>query len=387
MSTTREAYRKQRNVENRRKRRLNDRNSEFNLSGHNPDPTLPPEQIIWSIKNYEKCELFPHMLKNKKQKPTQAQLEHANTIAEGFQYFGHGKVVVLDGDNKGEIIAIIQFTPLEDLTPQQAADLNIVTTFVHKCKKFVNSISSGARCWGGKMWAFGWRKCMDSYKLAGKYLNEANIQDSQDEYEALMTSSSQPSDILGKMFQDTANVAFEQNRDLMKKNSIPAFKSLHHQEELGKYDCSPHLTFTTNGFYNSPHRDKQDIQDFAFVVFLPTNVSDGSLIRTSDRYMINGGGFVFPDYGFGIDFSEQTGIVQMVWASSKVRHCTLPAVESPSHTRMGMSLQINKKTANTFRDIANGDIYQRPSNINKKKEDLYVAGYAYSLDPSSVPKH
>jgi len=52
-----------------------------------------------------------------------------------------------------------------------------------------------------------------------------------------------------------------------------------------------------------------------------------------------------------------------------------------------MSLQINKKTANTFRDIANGDIYQRPSNINKKKENLYVAGYAYSLDPSSVPKH
>ena len=228
---------------------------------------------------------------------------------------------------------------------------------------------------------------MDAYKLAGLYLNSASIKAFKEEYIALMNSSSKPSDILGKMFQDTANVAFEQNRALMKANSIPAFKSLHHQETLGEYDCSPHLTFTTNRFYNPPHKDDKDIQDFEFVVFLPTHISDGTLINTSDKYTINGGGFVFPDYGFGIYFSEQRGVVQMVCASKKVRHCTLPAVESPSHTRMGMSLQINKKTANTFRDIENGDIYNRPSNINKDKESLYVAGYNYCLDPSSVPKH
>ncbi|KNZ50240.1 hypothetical protein VP01_4534g2, partial [Puccinia sorghi] len=145
---------------------------------------------------------------NSKQKPTQDQLARAHTIAKGFKYFGHGEFVVIDGDKKGKIIAIIQFTPLEGLTPKQAADLN---TFFHKCKKFVNSISSGSHCWGGKMWASCWQKCMDAYKLTGIYLNQTNIQAHKEEYKALMNSSSQPSDILGKMFQDMANVAFEQN--------------------------------------------------------------------------------------------------------------------------------------------------------------------------------
>ncbi|KNZ45794.1 hypothetical protein VP01_77g8 [Puccinia sorghi] len=323
MPTTREAYLKHQSGENRQKRHQNDQNSE------------------WSIRKYAKFELFPHTIKNSKHKPTQAQVARAYPIAKGFKYFEHGKFVILDGDKKDKIIAIIQFTPLENLTPKQAADLNIVTMFVHKCKKFVNSISSGSCCWGGKMCAFGWQKFMDAYKLAGIYLNEANIQAHKEEYKALMNSFSQPSGILGKMFQDMANVSFEQSCELMKTNSIPAFKYLHHQETLGQYDCSPHLKFTTNGFYNSPHCNNKDIQDFDFVVSLPTNISDSTLIKTSDRYTINCGGFVFPDYGFGIDFSEQIGIIQMVWAAKNVRHCTLPALESPSHTCMGMSLQIN----------------------------------------------
>ncbi|KAA1123703.1 hypothetical protein PGTUg99_003934 [Puccinia graminis f. sp. tritici] len=386
MSSKRKEYLKQRKRDNRNERQSNNRTSELRLSGHDPDPLLPLERIVWSIQKYKPCKLFPHQILEGDRKPTPAELEHAQSIAKTFFYFGHGKVVVLDEHNENEIIAIIEFTPLEELSPQQTRDQNIVTTFLHKCKRFVNSISSAPRCWGGKMWVFGWRKCMDVFKLAGLYLNSAKIQAAKADYDSHMRSSPRPSKILGKMFKNLANVAFEQNRDLMKANSIPAFASLHHQDPLGEFDCSPNLTFTTGGFYNPPHKDNEDLQDFAFALFLPTKTADGTLVKPSDNYNITGGAFVFPDYGFGINFSEQKGIVKLVWASRRVRHCTLPAVESSSHTHMALSLQVNKKTANTFRDIENGDIFKRPKNINKKKEDLYVAGHDYCLNPTSYAR-
>ncbi|KAA1115524.1 hypothetical protein PGT21_036968 [Puccinia graminis f. sp. tritici] len=227
-------YQKQQKRDNQTKRRQNIRRSELTLSGHDPDSLLPPERVTWSMKEYKPCKLFPHQILEGDQKPTAAELEHAHTVAKEFHYFGHGKVVVLDKHNKNQAIAIIEFTPLEELSAKQTSDLNIVTSFLHKCKSFFNSISFKPHCWGGKMWAFGWQKFMDTFKLAGLYLNNA-----KPKYDAHMHSSPRPSKILGKMFKDLANVVFEENRELMKTNSIPAFTSLHHKDSLGKYDCSP----------------------------------------------------------------------------------------------------------------------------------------------------
>ncbi|KAA1083000.1 hypothetical protein PGT21_022534 [Puccinia graminis f. sp. tritici] len=114
----------------------------------------------------------------------------------------------------------------------------------------------------------------------------ASIQAAKADYDSHMRSSPQPSKILGKMFKNLANVTFEQNPDLMKANSIPAFASLHHQDPLGEFDCSPNLTFTTGGFYNPPHKDDEDLQDFAFSLFLPTKTADGTLVKPSDNYNI-----------------------------------------------------------------------------------------------------
>ncbi|KNF00251.1 hypothetical protein PSTG_06424 [Puccinia striiformis f. sp. tritici PST-78] len=42
-------------------------------------------------------------------------------------------------------------------------------------------------------------------------------------------------------------------------------------------DCSPHLTYTSDGFFNNPHEDDQDISDFAFALFLPHDKVKGTL--------------------------------------------------------------------------------------------------------------
>jgi hypothetical protein len=226
---------------------------------------------------------------------------------------------------------------------------------------------------------------MDAFKLAGMYVCQEKVQQAKDDYNTLMRSSSKPSAILGKIFHEVANIAFNNNRELMAAHSVPAFCSLHYQEQLGEFDCLPNITFTTSRFYNPPHQDDGDAQEFAFLLFLPVNTTDGSLIQPTNNYHVHGGAFVFPDYHFGIDSSQHNGIVKVVWPSNRVRYCTLPALESSPHTQLGISLQIAKKTINTFRDIENGSIFNRPANRNKRKEDLYVAGHEECLNPRPRP--
>ncbi|WAQ83624.1 hypothetical protein PtA15_4A72 [Puccinia triticina] len=378
-------YMKQRKRDNRNKRRKTERHSTYESAGHAADPLLPPEKLTWSIKRFKKTELFPHRLIEGDRKPTDAELAQALKIAEGFHYFGHGKVVVIDEDNPDQIIAIIEFTKVEDLTLSELNELNIIARFIHKFKQFVNAVNEASRSWGGYMWMVGWRKGFEAYQLAGVYLNSKKIEAAKDDYNSLMRSSSTPSNILGKLFKGVANIAFEKNRELMKMNSIPAFGSLHYKDPLNKFECSPNLSFTTGGYFNPPHKDTKDAQDFAFALFLPTNKSDGSIIASTDVYHVKGGSFVFPNYRIGINLDEQKGIVKLVWASRTVRHCTLPARESPTQARTAMSLQINQTTLTTFRDINNGSIYNRPAIKKKAKENLFVAGHDYAINPSNYP--
>jgi hypothetical protein len=189
-----------------------------------------------------------------------------------------------------------------------------------------------------------------------RYLNQDAINLAPEVYNAVMKLSAGVSDILGGMFRKLSDVAFKDNQTLMLKNHIPGFASLEFDDPLNKKDCSPNLTFTTSGLFNPPHVDSQDISDFAFVLFVPININDGTLISKSDDYGVTGEEFVFPDYNCGIDLSEEPSIVKMVWRAREVCHCTLPSIDRPFHSRMGMSLQINKKTANTSKDIVSGEI-------------------------------
>ncbi|KAI9617779.1 hypothetical protein H4Q26_012643 [Puccinia striiformis f. sp. tritici PST-130] len=58
---------------------------------------------------------------------------------------------------------------------------------------------------------------------------------------------------------------------------------------IGRCDCSPHLTYTSDGFFNNPHEDNQDISNFDFTLFFLTTK-------------------------FGIDFTKQKGVVKLFWA-------------------------------------------------------------------------
>ncbi|EHS64153.1 uncharacterized protein PGTG_21903 [Puccinia graminis f. sp. tritici CRL 75-36-700-3] len=62
----------------------------------------------------------------------------------------------------------------------------------------------------------------------------------------------------------------------------------------------------------------------------------------------------------------------MVWRAKEVRHCTLYSANNSAYDQIGMSLQINKKTAKTAHDIKSGSIYERPAFKDVLKDKLYI---------------
>ncbi|KAA1124818.1 hypothetical protein PGTUg99_035441 [Puccinia graminis f. sp. tritici] len=308
MTAHRKAYLAERKRKNRSKKHAEERTSEFSLTiddtyqrqtisetiGSNENTR---EKITWSSRRYIKLELYPHMQgPNPDRIPTRAELDQCKNLTENFKLFQYGKVVIHDKKDKSKIIAVAEFTPIEKLTPNEFADINYITQFLHSAKKFVNAVGSESRSWGGKMFAIGWRKAMVGFQLIGLYRNKAAIDRSPEAYESLMRKSGRASNILGRFFRRLANVAFADNQQSMNENSIPSIGQPDFGIPLGEDDCAPNLTFTTDGFFNQPHFDTEDLSEFAFGLFTPVNKTDWSLPDTNNLSPSRGRAFVFPDY-------------------------------------------------------------------------------------------
>ncbi|POV98613.1 hypothetical protein PSHT_13928 [Puccinia striiformis] len=348
----------------------------------------PNEKILWSYRSHHELHLYPkiheqfHHPENTQpaRRPTPEEIKWANDLVntkDFFTLYTHGKVVVMDFHKRDQIIAVMEFIKIEDLSPTEKENLNFLSSFLHSAKKYVNPVSSPARSWGGRMWALGWRKAMVTAQLIGRYIFQSAVDKNKEDYDNLMKTSDRASNILGNMFKSMADIPYEQNRDLMKKNNIPSFAHLSFNDPLSEGDCSPHLTYTSDGFFNNPHEDDQDISVFAFALFLPHDKVKGTLADPTTGYNVTGGPFVVPDYRFGIDFTKQKGVVKLLWASKKIQHCTLPPVENNLYTCLAMSLQINIRTSKTCEKIQDGSIYNTKAN---KGKEMHLADHNYYLN-------
>ncbi|KAI9627037.1 hypothetical protein H4Q26_017565, partial [Puccinia striiformis f. sp. tritici PST-130] len=196
------------------------------------------------------------------------------------------------------------------------------------------------------------------------------ITESPEDYDTLMRNLAPcASDILGVIFKNHANVAFEDNRKKMKDANIPAMAALKFDAPLSPNNSAPNLSFTRDGFFNKVHTD-DDFPTIALQFFFPMIKETGLLVTDSAAVNIEGGKFVLPNQRCGINFSKQNRLVQMIWKAKSYDHCTLPAINPGLYTRIGMSLQVSKKTENTARDIESGEIMNRPSNQHKDMEDI-----------------
>ncbi|POW22051.1 hypothetical protein PSHT_01658 [Puccinia striiformis] len=313
---------------------------------------------------------IPQVNNHYTRKPTPEELEAAYTAIRqpGWKLFDKGLDIMFDGDTKdSRIIAIVEFVEWDKMSDELKEEVEHMSQFLVKSKQFVNPIPS--RGWGGSMWALGWRKAMVKGEIIGQYIKQVAVDAAPALFHQLFDSSSGVSTILGKMFKHMGRLPFQNNQEIMKTNSIPDFTNLMFTDSKTKATGSPHLTFTTNGFYNPPHEDKKDKSDFAFVLFIPTFKATGELAGPADGYCIKSGPFLFPKHKVGIDFSQTNGIVRMIWRAKNYEHCTLPHKDHAKFTRLALSLQINTNISNACTRYQDGS----PTGTNIGDHEHYLA--------------
>ena len=333
---TRNESKKEARRRNKQKQKQKDRKELQEKTG------LPNESTIWHRVKFAPHQLYPNIpWVNKKptRGPTPKEVDEALQQTESYRLLHSGLNVVRDPLDEDSIIAIIEFTPFDKLSASEKDDLNFLSTFLHNSKKFISPVDSSSRVWGGLMWAIGWRKSYDTKQIFGRYIKQFSREEAE-AFHSHYLKSSRVGEIIGNLFKKLAYDPFKKNQDLMKKHQLPSLADLSYGQLPQDSTCSPHITFTTDSFFNPPHIDSEDISQFAFVLFLPTRSSDGTLVDGAE-YDVTSGPFLFPDHKFGIDFDHQHGIVKMIWQANKYTHCTMPHSISEHFCRLGMSIQIN----------------------------------------------
>ncbi|PLW27630.1 hypothetical protein PCASD_21163 [Puccinia coronata f. sp. avenae] len=246
--------------------------------------------VNWRDVKFSKLTLYPSIpLANKKpeRKPTTAEIRTAYDKIESFHLFREGCNAVRDVKDNS-IIALIEFIKFEDLTCQEKEDLNFFTTFFFQATKFINPVMSVTRSWGGLMWALGWRKSYDKDQIIGCYI-KAFGPDDHIKFDELFKQSKRLGQVIGNHYKKTAEGPFVSNQQLMKQHHLPSFASLVYEEQLSDLDSAPHITFTTNSFFNPPHIDEEDISEYAFAMWVPTHSADGRLVCDPSTYDISSG--------------------------------------------------------------------------------------------------
>ncbi|KAI7942123.1 hypothetical protein MJO28_012150 [Puccinia striiformis f. sp. tritici] len=245
------------------------------------------------------------------------------------------------------------------MSPKDRDDVDFLASFFHSHKPFVNPVSNfNGPCLGGKMNMLGWRKCMKPDERIGLYLAQPKITKKLSQFTEFVSQGHRAGEIIGSSFEKMANNAFQKNHKLMKKLGMPSFSDTKLNEEGSKFAASSSVAYTYNGFFNTPHKGKRDVSDFAYVQWIPTLSSSGEVATRGKNYNLKGGDFVFPECGFRLNFDRLDGVARMVWRATEYRHFTMQREDNDEFDQLGFLLQLNTKTANVFENILkNEDSY------------------------------
>ncbi|KNZ44089.1 hypothetical protein VP01_951g9 [Puccinia sorghi] len=206
-----------------------------------------------------------------------------------FLLLTSGLNVFRDPLEKKFIIAIIKFTSFYQLTPSEKDYLNFISTFLHQ-----KNPSSAQSARGSP------------------------------------TLKSRSVVVISKILIFLSSLISITINSLQDLYNIPSFADLSYGKLAEDSNFLPHITPTTNGFFNPPHKYQDHISQYAFVLWLPTSLSDGSLLDSSEHD---------------------------ITSTKKYAHCNMTHSSSQNFTCLGLFVQINSSLSSTF-DRCNKDFYK-----------------------------
>ncbi|MBW0576640.1 hypothetical protein O181_116355 [Austropuccinia psidii MF-1] len=193
-----------------------------------------------------------------------------------------------------------------------------LSQFLFRKKRFTNPIATNGALLEGFMFAIGWCKCSTNNEQFGLYGSVGKIENAKDEWHNQGANLSLVGCILGQSLLYVGDNLFQKIKNCYNSLGVPSFDQVNYEGDIpanqGACEFASTLTFTMNGFKNSPNLDK-DASLYDLGWWFQADKRTGQIQRdTSKRF--TGGKLIFPNEHFWIDLSDGHGLIHIVWSSS-----------------------------------------------------------------------
>ncbi|MBW0560823.1 hypothetical protein O181_100538 [Austropuccinia psidii MF-1] len=242
-----------------------------------------------------------------------------------------------------------------------------ISQFLFRKKILTNPIEKNGVLLEGFMFTIGWSKCSTKNEQFCLYGSVSKIENTKDEWRNRGPNLSSVGCIIGKSLQYVGDNLFEKIQNCYKSLGVQSFDQVNYEGDIptnqGACEFASALTFTMNGFKNSPHLDK-DASLYALGWWFQAYKQMGQIQRDASK-QCRGEKWIFPNENFWIDLSACHGLIQVVWASSTFVHYTDPAQDNKSTTLVVIPVQCSRRLAKTtcqkshsYHEIGEGAGYQ-----------------------------
>ncbi|MBW0567105.1 hypothetical protein O181_106820, partial [Austropuccinia psidii MF-1] len=197
----------------------------------------------------------------------------------------------------------------------------------------------------GLMFVIGWCKCSMKNEKFGLYVSLGKIENTSDEWQNQGSNLSSVGFILGQSLQYVGDNLFEKIQNCYKSLGVLSFAQVKYEAKIpanqGVFEFASALTFTINGFKNTPQVD-EDALLYALGWWFQADKRTSQIQRHGSK-QCTGGKLIFPNENFWIDLSECHGLIQVVCASSTSFNYTDPAQDNKRTTQVGISVQCSRR--------------------------------------------
>ncbi|MBW0468795.1 hypothetical protein O181_008510 [Austropuccinia psidii MF-1] len=153
------------------------------------------------------------------------------------------------------LLALVKFRPFTTMSAVEVNQWDELSQFLFFKRNFTNPIAPNGALLQEFMFAIGWHKCSTNNKQFGLYGILAKIANTKDEWQNQSANLSLGGCILCQSLQYVGDKLFQKIQ-----LGVPSFDKVNYEANIstnqGAFEFSSALTFTINGFKNSPHLDK-----------------------------------------------------------------------------------------------------------------------------------
>ncbi|THU96436.1 hypothetical protein K435DRAFT_797326 [Dendrothele bispora CBS 962.96] len=162
-------------------------------------------------------------------------------------------------------------------------------------------------------------------------------------YEELVLKMPQVHDAYAAGLQRLYPMGYAKMENFAAQNEMPSFAHIKvpDTEDTYRAAIANSITITLRDFANYQHQDKDAVPVvYGWWWVAVQNGEEWVVDPKFDHKDVEGGEFLFGEYGFAVDFERTSGLVEIMWRGCHDQHGTMKSTSPANVTRFGTSIQL-----------------------------------------------